>query len=390
MLRRRLIAPAVLTALGVVLVGCGGDSGGGGDAKGSIKIAWMGAESGEYATKDRHYAIDLAVAAINAKGGINGRKIEYKPYDAGLTPEQGVTAVKKALSEQPTAIIGLATTAQVKAAAPLIKAAGIPTLHFAQSHTLGKESLKVDNIFRYGPTEAMQTHALADYVVKKAKPKKVGLLASADEGSQEAAKLLKEGLNAGGITDIVERKVPQTATDLTEAILAFRGVDATITWSFPTIDSLFLRQRRQNGLTVPTFSDNSGGSILGNGLNTAPELANYHYVIACDPDLSDSAEAKAYVQAYQAKYGPGSTNPGLAQSYDAFHVLGEAIKKAGSTEAKAVTAALSTLSYTGVCGTYKSDEQNHLYHSDLVIDGSGGKAGRKQLARYDDLTSKAE
>ena len=391
MLRRRTIVPAVpavlAAALAVTAAGCGDGSGSG--SSGPIKIAWMGAETGETATKDRHYAIDLAVEQINAKGGIDGRKIEYKSYDGGLTPQQGMTAVKKALADKPAAIVGLATTAQVRAAAPVLKSAGIPTLHFAQSHTLGKSTLKVDNIYRYGPTEAMQTHALTDYLTKSAKPKKVGLLASTDPGSDEAARLLKQGLTAGGVTNVVERRVPQSATDLTEAVLAFRGVDATVSWSFPTINSLFLRQRSQNGLTAPTFGDNSGGSILGGNLNPPRELKGYHYVIACDPDLSQSAQAKEYVAAYQKKYGPGPTNPQLAQGYDGFRVLAEAIGKAGSSEPKALTKALGEISYQGVCGAYKSDEENDLYHSDVIIDAAGGLAGRKLLKNYDGLTSKA-
>lgn len=386
MLRRRTIAPAALVALALAGAGCG--DGSGSASSGPIRIAWMGAESGETATKDRHYAIDLAVDHINAKGGIGGRKIEYKPYDGGLTPQQGLTAVKKALADKPAAIVGLATTAQVKAAAPLLKSAGVPTLHFAQSHTLGKTTLKVDNIFRYGPTEAMQTHALTDYVTKNAKPKKVGLLASTDPGSDEAARLLRQGLASGGVSDIVERRVPQTATDLTEAVLAFRGVDATVSWSFPTINSLFLRQRSQNGLTAPTFGDNSGGSILGGNLNSPAELKGYHYVIACDPDLSRSAQAKEYVAAYQKKYGPGPTNPQLAQGYDAFRVLAAAIDKAGSTEPEALTKALRAVSHQGVCGDYKADEENDLYHSDVIIDASGGLTGRKLLKDYDGLTSR--
>ncbi|TYB42324.1 ABC transporter substrate-binding protein [Actinomadura chibensis] len=388
MSHRRRLAPALAAlAVAAAAVGCGGDSGSGSGEP--IKIAWMGAETGEYATKDRHYAIDLAIADINAKGGIGGRKVEYKAYDGGLTPQQGLTAVKKALADKPAAIIGLATTAQVKATAPLLKSAGIPTLHVAQSHTLGKSTLKVDNVFRYGPTEAMQTHALTDYIVTTAKPKKVGLLASTDPGSEEAARLLRAGLTAGGVANIVERRVPQTATDLTEAVLAFRGVDATVTWSFPTIDSLFLRQRGQNGLTAPTFGDNSGGSILGGRLNPPAELKGYHYVIACDPDLSQAPEAQAYVAAYKKKYGPSPTNPQLAQGYDAFRVLAAAIEKAGGTDPKALTKALGAVTHQGVCGTYKADEENDLYHSDVIIDAEGGLTGRKLLKTYDGLTSRA-
>jgi len=162
----------------------------------------------------------------------------------------------------------------------------------------------------------MQTQAIVQYLLNQAKPRpaKVGLIASTDEGSQEAAKFLRAGMTAGGITDIVERKVPANATDLTEAVLAMRGTDATLQWSFPTIDSLFLRQKRQERPDHAPYGDNSGSSITGNKLNTGAELAGYNYATACDPDLATTAQAQSYVAAQgqvRRRLDQRTTGPGL-------------------------------------------------------------------------------
>lgn len=386
--RRTLLAPAVAAVLAAGLAGCGAGPAGS-DSTGPVRIAWLGPQTGELATKDRHHALDLAVADVNGRGGAGGRGIEYRAYDSGLTPQLAVTALKKAIADRPAAIIGLNTTAQVRAAAPLIKQAGVPVLHVAQSHTVGRGTLKAAGIFRYGPSNAMQTRALTAYIAREVRPRRVGLISSTDEGSAEATKLIKGDLARLGITDVVERRVPRTAIDLTEAVLAMRGADATITWSFPVVNSLFLRQRRQNGLTAPTFSDNSGSSILGGGLNTPAELAGYHYATACDPDQLDRPQARAYVAAYRARFGDRPTNAQYAQSYDAVQIVAKAVELAGTDDPGKLTEEISTLSYDGVCGVYKADANNDLYHSDLVIDGSGGNAARRLRMRLDGLRDRA-
>src|SRR5258708_7591743 len=118
-----------VAAVGVVLaVGVSGSASSAATkaAKDPIKIAYVGIESGPNATSNRHNTLDLAVEQLNAKGGLGGHKLQLDIYDGGQTAELALTAVKKALSTNPSAIIGLPVTAQVQAVAPLVSPTRIP------------------------------------------------------------------------------------------------------------------------------------------------------------------------------------------------------------------------------------------------------------------------
>ena len=69
------------------------------------------------------------------------------------------------------------------------------------------------------------------YVVENLKSKKVGLLNSTDTNSAYGGKLIAEGLKAGGV-EVTQREIASFATDVTEAVLAFKGanVDSVVFW----------------------------------------------------------------------------------------------------------------------------------------------------------------
>src|SRR5690606_24753184 len=77
-----------------------------------IRIAWLVPETGPNAVEGRHNTLELAIADINARGGVLGRPLEYEAYDSQFTPDQAVTATELALSEDPDVLMGYFVTAQ--------------------------------------------------------------------------------------------------------------------------------------------------------------------------------------------------------------------------------------------------------------------------------------
>jgi branched-chain amino acid transport system substrate-binding protein len=350
--------------------------------KDPINIALLGIESGPNATDNRHNALDLAVEEINAKGGMMGHPVKYTAYDAGQTPDQASTALQKALSDKPTIIIGLPVTAQVQATAPLLGQSGIPVIHSAQSPNVGFSKLNVPNLYRMNVAADKQTAAMVKYVTEQAKPKKVGLIYSTDTNSTESGQRIEAGLKAAGI-DVVSRTVAPTATDTTEAVLAFKDVDATISWTFPAVNSVFMKQRAQNGLTAPHFMDTGGSTVVGLGLATGDELKGLSYVAQCDADVLTGTQVDAFKQAYQKKFGKldyAASNP---TNYDTVYFIDAMVKKAGgSIAAKDLDAAMGTTDYTGVCGDLKTNADHDLMTTMYVVDASGGPTSKKLAATY--------
>jgi branched-chain amino acid transport system substrate-binding protein len=359
--------------------------------KDPIKIAYVGIESGPNATANRHNTLDLAVEQLNAKGGMDGHPIQLDIYDGGQTAELALTAVKKALSTNPSVILGLPVTAQVQAVAPLVSPTRIPVIHSAQNPIVGKKALGTNIVYRMNVNAQRQATATAKYVIETWKPKKVGLLNTSDTNSNYAAGIVEQQLKAAGI-DVTRREVPFTATDLTEAITAMKsaGVEATMSWGFPNINSLFLKQRTQNGLTVPHMMDTGGVSVAYGRTNSAAELKNLNYATPCDADLMQGKAATQYRTAYAAKYGKlddVSSNP---TNYEIMMYLNAAVAKADATFKKAdglsINKALQAgVSYTGVCGTYKADGDNDLMRTMYVVSADGGASNKKILTTYADL-----
>src|SRR5262245_12743362 len=349
--------------------------------KDPINIALLGIESGPNATDNRHNAIDLAVEELNAKGGMSGHPVKYTAYDAGQTPDQAATALQKALGDKPNVIIGLPVTAQVQATAPLLGQSGIPVIHSAQSPNVGFAKLGVPSIYRMNVAADKQTDAMVKYVTENVKPKKVGLIYSTDTNSTESGQRIEAGLKAAGI-DVTSRTVAPTATDTTEAVLAFKDADATISWTFPAVNSVFMKQRAQNGLTAPHFMDTGGSVVVGLGLATGDELKGLSYVSQCDADVLTGANVDAYKAAYQKKFGKldyAASNP---TNYDTIYFIDALVKKAGSIDAKALDAALPTADYKGVCGDLKANADHDLMTTMYVVDAGSGSATKKLLQTY--------
>jgi len=279
----------------------------------------------------------------------------------------------------------------VKAAAPIIGPTGLPTLHFAQNPSIDFSKLGAatgTNLFRTGGRADIFAQAMGDYVAST-KPKSVGMPIGTDENSAFVGKAIKQTLIKAGVTNIVERDVSPTSTDLTEAVLALKPTDVTLQWGFPQMDALFQKQALQNGLTQPTFCSQSCGSLFTQNLNSPAELKNIQFLSSCDSDVLTSKEAKAFVTEYRAKFPDQATKDTAGSqpsNYDAFFIIKAAAEKAKSIDPKAIVGQLNKIDYTGVCGQYKTDSEHNMAHFTQLVDATGGPTAKKLIKNFGGLT----
>ena len=79
-------------------------------------------------------AVDIAVAEINAKGGIGGKQIKLIKFDTGSDPKQAATATQKfAQDDKALAIIGPFSSGEAAVAFPVGERLGIVELPNAAS-----------------------------------------------------------------------------------------------------------------------------------------------------------------------------------------------------------------------------------------------------------------
>jgi ABC-type branched-subunit amino acid transport system substrate-binding protein len=162
-----------------------------------------------------------------------------------------------------------------------------------------------------------------------------------------------------------------------------KSADLIVEADFPVTTALFAKQLNQNGVTAPLVMSAAGQYVVG-GLAPAAALTKAVYFHPCDAPARDTPQAKAYVQAYQAKFPSDNvvaTNPFF---YDAVNFLAAAIHKVGGNlDSGAIVNAIPGVSTDGVCGTVHSDSEHNLMHTAEIISAPTGKA----VATYDNLPS---
>ena len=346
--------------------------------KAPITIASLGIETGPYATPGRHNDVQLAVNEINARGGIDGHKIQWAAYDANVTPQEAVTAMQKALGNKPTAIIGLSTTSQVQATAPVLRQSGVPVLEYSDSPLSLSPTVKVANLFTVVPDDVTFEQAATSYVVAKYHPATVGIFNSDDTGSNADASIAEALLRKQGVHKFVIRQASDAATDVTVQALAMKGVPVVMEFGFPQPQALLNTALAQNGITPQIVSDQSGPSLGAEGLNKLSELTKFTFVPYCYPEVLPTQQAKAYTAAYKAAY-PGQSMAATATGYpyDAVNLLAAAIKaEGGDLSASAIIKELGRITYQGACGTYHSDVSHELIHQAAIVSYAQGLPGK--------------
>lgn len=96
-----------------------------------IRIGQFSALSGPAAELGKRMQLGILAhfTAVNAAGGINGRKLKLVSLDDGYEPEKAAAAVKALIEEEKVfALIGSVGTPTTLAALPAINAAGIPLI----------------------------------------------------------------------------------------------------------------------------------------------------------------------------------------------------------------------------------------------------------------------
>jgi branched-chain amino acid transport system substrate-binding protein len=134
--RKRAGLAGVAAALVLVAAACGGSSNSGtssspGSFKGTIKIGYSGALTGQSQLYGHAVSQGIALAAddINAKGGINGYKVTTDVLDDGTQADKAAANARQLiLQDNVKAVIGPVTSAQCNAVTPITKQNKVITL----------------------------------------------------------------------------------------------------------------------------------------------------------------------------------------------------------------------------------------------------------------------
>jgi len=181
-IRRTALALSIVLTLvvGAVVAGCGGSSGasdGASPAAVPFKIGVAGPMTGQYATYGASHraGAELAMAELNAAGGVNGGKVSLSIGDDLGDPQQAVLVAQKFIDDSDIVVVdGHQFSGATIAAAGKYQPAGLPMI--TPSATQPDITNLGDFIWRICMTDAVQGKGLADYSVQTLGLKNVAIM----------------------------------------------------------------------------------------------------------------------------------------------------------------------------------------------------------------------
>ncbi len=311
--------------------------------------------------------LEMYVEAINAKGGVNGQKLQLVIYDDGGDANNARTFATRLVEEDKiVAMVGGATTGTTLAMMPAFEEAQIPFLSLAGSVQVIEPVRKW--VFKTPHTDRMACEKIFEDL-KKRNLTKIALISGTGGFGKSMNQECHKVAGQYGIQIIHDETYGPRDSDMTPQLTNIKntaGVQAVVNPGFGQGPAIVTRNYRQLGITLPfyqshgvaskQFIDLAGPAAEGVRLPAAALLVA--------DKLPDSDPQKPvvvnYSRTYQQKTGqPVSTFGGHA--YDGLMILVAAMKRAGSADkAKVRDEIEKTKGYIGTGGVVNMSPADHM------------------------------
>lgn len=372
-MRRTLIAFGLTAAL-LASMACqrrDGNTGGGGPSGEPIKVGVYLDLSGPTSSfgQSTKNGIEMARDEINNAGGISGRPIQLIIEDEQGEPGKVTTVVTKLLRQDGvSALLGEVASTNSLTAAPKAQEAKVPMI--TPSSTNPDVTKKGDYIFRVCFIDPFQGEVMAKFAANTLKAKRAAILSDFNSDySKGLTQFFKQSFTSLGGTVVDEKTYTQTDRDFSSQLTAIRASNPDVIYvpGYYGQVGVIAKQARQQGITVPILGGDGWDApqlwdLGGEALNNT--YISNHYSIDDPKPL-----IQKFVADYKARYAGVAPDALAALGYDAMRVLGDALKRAGSTEGPKLRDAIAqTKDFPGVTGTITMNSERNVDKPATVLE----------------------
>jgi branched-chain amino acid transport system substrate-binding protein len=352
MLRRTLFAGAALLAT----IGA---------AQAQIRVATVGPMTGSYAAVGAQMkaGAEQAVADINKAGGVNGQQLVLEVGDDACDPKQAVSVANQMASRKVAVVAGHYCSGSSIPASKVYGEEGV--LQISPASTNPKYTDEGSwNTFRVCGRDDQQGAIAGKYLADTFKSKKIAILHDNSAYGKGLADETKKSLNANGVTETMYAAYTPGERDYAAIVSRMKqaGVDVIYIGGYHTETGLIARQAQEQGMKVTIVG---GDALATNEFWQIAGPAGENTMMTFPSDPRKRPTAATAVAAFKAK---GIDPEGYTlYTYAAIQVWAEAAKKAGSTDAKKVAAALHGGTWNSVLGDITFDKKGDITTSDYVF-----------------------
>lgn len=345
-----------------------------------IKIGTTGAMTGPYSEfgTGMRKAAELAIDFWNAKGGVLGRPIQLVVLDDQLKADAAVINVKKLIEEDKVvAILGPSGSGPMLATVPLTEAKGVPHMNMmaqtpAIQYPKGYDKPPRRNVFSVAIPNDAEAQNLINFAWKR-NWRRIGIIHESTGYGKTGADLMVEYMTKELKASPVGREqYDQKDADFTAQLARLKRADAQVIVSvgLGSDNATIRKEMNRLGITAPLLG--SAGVISAQYSNLLGDLAvgTYGSLLSTFVDPAKmSPAAREFAAAWLKKYGNDDyygpeKDPKIylavqAGYFDGANIVIDAIRRAGSTDPKAIIAALEKTQYQGLIKLHTFTAQKH-------------------------------
>ncbi len=357
---RRVLATAT-AALAAVLFASSG-------AKADILVASAGPMTGDYASfgEQLRRGAEMAVADINAAGGVLGQQLVLSIGDDACDPKQATAVANDFVSKGVVFVAGhFCSSSSIPASAVYAEANVLQITPASTNPALTEEAAAQGwiHVFRTCGRDDAQGLVAGKFIAEKYAGKAVAIIHDKSTYGKGIADETKKAMNANGLQEAMYEAINQGDVDFTALVSKMKAanIDAIYAGLYHTEAGYLIRQAREQGLEAQFISEDA---LVTNEFWAIAGEAAEGTIMTFAPDPRKLDSSKDIVAKFAADgYDPEGYT---LYTYAAFQVWAAAVEAAGSVDAAAVSAAIRGKAYDTVLGNLAYDGKGDVSNSQYV------------------------
>jgi len=351
---KKTVFAAALAALGAVAV----------PVHAELPVAIAGPMTGQYASAGDQIrkGAEMAIADINARGGVLGEKLSLEVGDDACDPKQAVSVANTMVNKGIVFMHGHWCSSSTIPASEVYVEADIPMATVSTNPKVTERGL--NNIFRIMGRDDQQGMVAGTYLAEHFKGKKMAVVDDKSAYGKGLADEIAKAMEAKGSKPVLRESITAGEKDYSGIVTKLKkeGVEVMAYGGYHTEVALILRQAQQAGLDLTVM----GGDTLTNSeLVTAAGPAADKVLFTFSPDPRKNPDAAPVVEKFRAaKVEPEGY---VLYAYAAMQLFEQAATQAKSTKYAALEKAMRSGTFKTVIGDLSFDAKGDQKAPGFVV-----------------------
>jgi branched-chain amino acid transport system substrate-binding protein len=340
-----------------------------------VTIAVAGPMTGQYASfgEQMKNGAEMAVAELNAAGGVNGEKVVLKVGDDACDPKQAVAVANQLAGDDVVFVAGHFCSGSSIPASAVYEEEGIIQISPASTNPTFTDNRPGPGIYRTCGRDDKQGVVAGKYLVDKYKGKNIAILHDKSAYGKGLADETQKAINGAGEKEKIYEAYTAGEKDYSALVskLKAANIDVVYIGGYHTEAGLILRQMRDQGLQAQIVS---GDALVTDEFGQITGNLSDGVMMTFSPDARKFPEAAAVVKKFEEK----KINPEgyTLYTYAAIQAWAKAATEAKSVDFEPVVKNLDSMSFDTVIGKLDFDDKGDPTEASYVwYVWKGGKYG---------------